>query len=234
MNGRELAVVQGWSDTRATLGAWSRAPWPVVGSWVGVAGAISGLLLVSVLVIGLLVAPDPTDLRSLPGITRPAAFDDVTAIFGRNLLVLALHSMACLAGFIAKSSLPLEAADYSGWWRKVHDHAGPAAIAFVGAATIFSLCTQAFVLGSGLASLAPQLHTEPATLLAGLLVHAVPELIALFLPLAAWLVAARAQAWNQLLAATLATTAIALPVLFASALVEVYVTPRLLLSLHFV
>ena len=233
MNGRELAVVQGWADTRATLGAWSRAPRSVVGAWIGVAGAIAGLLLVTVLIIGSLATPDPTP-RILHGVNGPASFHDVVTIFSRNLLVLALHSMACLAGFIAKSSLPLEAADYKGWWRKVHDHAGPAAIAFVGGATAFSLCTQSFVLGSGLATLAPQLHTEPATLLAGLLPHAVPELIALFLPLAAWLVAARAQAWHQLLAATLATTAIALPVLFAAALVEVYVTPRLLLSLHFV
>ena len=233
MNGRELAVVQGWSDTRATLGAWSRSPWSVLSAWVGVAAAISGLLLLSVAIIGTFATPDPTP-RFLHGVNAPASFHDAVSIFSRNLLVLALHSMACLAGFIAKSSLPLEAADYSGWWRRVHDHAGPAAIAFVGAATAFSLCTQALVLGSGLASLAPQLDTQPATLLLGLLLHAVPELIALFLPLAAWLVAARAQAWNQLLAATLATTAIALPVLVVTALVEVYLTPRLLLSLHFV
>ena len=43
--------------------------------------------------------------------------------------------------------------------------------------------------------------------------HALLELTALFLPLAAWLVAARAGAWNQLMAATFATTAIALPAL---------------------
>src|SRR3712207_7572751 len=60
-------------------------------------------------------------------------------LFGRNLLVLALHSLACLAGFIAKSSLPAEAAAYSGRWRTLHDRAGPAAIAFVAGATLFSL-----------------------------------------------------------------------------------------------
>jgi Stage II sporulation protein M len=233
VNGRELAVVQGWADTRVTLGAWSRSPRSVLAGWLGVAGAIAGLLLLTVAIIGSIATPDPTP-RVLHGVNAPATFDDVMTIFGRNLLVLALHSMACLAGFIAKSSLPLEAESYAGRWRRVHDHAGPAAIAFVGGATLFSLCTQGYVLGSGLASLAPQLGTSPALLLVGLFPHAIPELVALFLPLAAWLVAARAEAWYQLQAATLATTAIALPVLFAAALLEVYVTPRLLLSLHFV
>jgi uncharacterized membrane protein SpoIIM required for sporulation len=71
----------------------------------------------------------------------------------------------------------------------------------------------------------------PATLLVGLLPHALPELTALFLPLAAWTLASRRGEWNQLLAATVATTAIALPVLVASALVEVYVSPHLITKL---
>jgi hypothetical protein len=230
---RELAVVQGWADTRATLAAWNRTPGPIVGTWVGVSAGIAGALLLAVVIIGSLVTPDATP-RILHGLQTPPAWEHVSTIIGHNLLVLALHAMACLAGFIAKSSLPVEAAGYSGWWRWVHDRAGPAAIAFVGAATLFSLVTQSWGLGFGLATLAAQLGTEPALLLLGLLVHAVPELIALFLPLAAWLVAARAQAWEQLLAATIATTLIALPVIFVAAVVEVYVTPELLVSLHFV
>ena len=50
----------------------------------------------------------------------------------------------------------------------------------------------------------------------------------MFLPLAAWIIASRRQEWDQLLAATFVTVAIAAPVLVASALVEVYVTPHLL------
>ena len=70
----------------------------------------------------------------------------------RNGLVLALHAMACVAGFIAGSSLPTAAAGYSGLWRKVHDRAGPLAIGFVIAATLFSLATQAYALGRGAAT----------------------------------------------------------------------------------
>ena len=58
--------------------------------------------------------------------------------------------------------------------------------------------------------------------------HAVPELFALFLPLAAWMVASRAGAWKDLLAATFVTVGIAVPILLAAAAVEITVAPHLL------
>ena len=61
-----------------------------------------------------------------------------------------------------------------------------------------------------------------------LLPHALPELCALFLPLAAWLLASRRRAWDELLAATLVTTAVAVPVILAAAAVEVWVSPHVL------
>ena len=94
----------------------------------------------------------------------------------RNGLVLALHAMACVAGFMAGSSLPTAATGYSGLWRKVHDRAGPLAIGFVIAATLFSLATQAYALGHGAADLSHQLGLSPLVLLVGLLPHALPEL----------------------------------------------------------
>jgi hypothetical protein len=60
---------------------------------------------------------------------------------------------------------------------------------------------------------------------------ALPELTALFLPLAAWLIASRRGEWNQLLAATLVTVAIAIPALVLAAAIEVYVWPHILRSL---
>ncbi len=65
----------------------------------------------------------------------------------------------------------------------------------------------------------------------GLLPHALPELVALFLPLAAWVVAARRERWHELLAATAVTVAIAIPVLVLTALIEVHVTPEVLRGL---
>jgi uncharacterized membrane protein SpoIIM required for sporulation len=159
------------------------------------------------------------------------AFGDCAAIFGRNLLVLALHAMACVAGFMAGASMPQLAAERTGISRVVHERAGRFAILFVIAATIFSLGTQAYVLGSITSTLSAQLDVAPGVLLVGLAPHALLELTALFLPLAAWTIASRRGEWNQLLAATFVTTAIALPVLMISAAVEVYVSPHIVHAL---
>ena len=135
----------------------------------------------------------------------------------RNGLVLALHALACVAGFMAGSSLPTVAQDYTGFMRTIHEKAGPLAIGFVILATLFSLCTQAYALGHGAADLSGELGISPARLMLGLLPHALPELTALFLPLAAWTLASRRGAWQDLLAATFVTVAIAVPVLLALA-----------------
>jgi hypothetical protein len=132
---------------------------------------------------------------------------------------------------MAGSSLPTAAGDYTGLWRRIHDKAGPLAIGFVMLATLFSLSTQAYALGHGAADLATLLHVSPLVLLVGLAPHALPELTALFLPLAAWTLASRRGAWQDLLAATFVTVAIAVPVLVTAAAVETWVSPRLLLAL---
>ena len=82
-----------------------------------------------------------------------------------------------------------------------------------------------------LADLAYRLDVTPLTLLITLTPHALPELFAVFLPLAAWSMASRRGAWDELLAATIATTAIAIPLLVLAGAIETWVTPRLLLAL---
>jgi uncharacterized membrane protein SpoIIM required for sporulation len=139
--------------------------------------------------------------------------------------------MACVAGFIAGSSLPLQAQHRHGLARWVHEHGGRLAIGFVVAATTFSLSAQAYLIGHTLAGVAGFLEVSPGLLLLGLLPHAILELIALFLPLAAWIIASRRGEWEQLLAATLVTVAVAVPVLVLAALIEVYVSPHLFAAL---
>ena len=135
--------------------------------------------------------------------------------------------MACVAGFITGSSLPLQADSHQGVSRWVHEHGGRIAIAFVVCATTFSLSAQAYLLGDRLAAFSRELKVPTALLLIAVLPHAVPELMALFLPLAAWIMASRRGEWDQLLAATLVTVAVAIPVLVAAAFVEVYISPHL-------
>ena len=96
------------------------------------------------------------------------------------------------------------------------------------AVTCFSLTTQAYVLGSTGATLAYQLHISTGLLVLTVLPHALPELTALFLPLAAWTIASRRDEWDDLLAATVATVAIAIPMLGARGAWEIYVWPHIL------
>jgi Stage II sporulation protein M len=226
----ELALVQGWADTRRALARWNRAPGRVLVPWTLAALAIAVALLAAVWVVAALATPDPGG-HEIPGVTRPADTADFAFVLYRNGLVLMLHALACVAGFIAGSTLPAAAAGYSGRWRTLHDRAGPLAIGFVLAATTFSLLTQTYALGHAAADLAADLGTSPLLLITALLPHALPELTALFLPLAAWTLASRRGAWRELLAATLVTVAVAAPVLLAAAAIETWVTPGVLRAL---
>jgi len=230
MKAEQLALLQGWDDTRAALRRWNAAPARVLGPWALGSAAVAVALLAATWVIAVVVAPDPSG-ADYPGVTRAATLGDFGFVLFRNGLVLALHSLACVAGFMAGSSLPQAAQSYRGAWRWIHEKAGPLAIGFVVCATLFSLGTQAYALGHGASTLAAQLHASPGLLLVALLPHAAPELFALFLPLAAWTIAGRRGAWHELLAATLVTTAMAVPILVLAAAVETWVTPHLLLSL---
>lgn len=229
MQTSDLVLVRGLADTRATLGAWNERPGPVVALWTAAALGIALALLGAVWIVAGASTPDVS--QPFFGFFPDPDVAHVLHVLMRNGLVLALHGFACIAGFIAGSSLPQEAERYSGVWRWIHDKAGPLAISFVVAATAFSLMTQAYVLGQAAATLAWQLDLTPGMLLLGLLPHALPELVALFLPLAAWIVASRKQNWHELLAATIVTVLLAVPVLIAAAFVEVYVSPGLLRAL---
>ena len=230
MNTNELVLVRGMDATKATLRRWNADPWPVLRAWVGWSLLTAAGLLGAVWVVARMSSPDPTPL-ALPGVNMGVRGVDLFHTLGRNALVLALHAMACVAGFIAGSSLPQQAAARSGLSRKVHERAGTLAIGFVVCATAFSLCTQAYVLGQAASTLSAQFRMSPALLLVGLLPHALPELTALFLPLAAWVIASRRGQWEELLAATVVTVAIAVPVLIGAAFVELYVSPRLIVAL---
>jgi hypothetical protein len=223
MRADDLVLVSGMRSTRATLREWNEDGAKVLGPWLLGALAVAGLLLVAIWLVATVVTPDPTFYPLASG-----SLESVGIVLFRNGLVLALHALACVAGFIAGSSLPLEAQRYTGWWRTVHDHAGRIAIAFVSCATLFSLGTQAYILGGLASTRAAHEGLSPGVLLVGLLPHALPELIALFLPLAAWLLASRRGAWDELLAATFVTVAIAVPTLILAAFVEVYVSPHII------
>lgn len=227
MSARGYVLEQGLRDTRAALVRWQGHPWPVLRGWLLWSTAVALGLFAAVWAVSSVATPDPTPFY-IAGLSGPATAGDMGGILARNSLVLALHGFACVAGFIAGSSLHHEAQRREGLARLIHEKAGPVAIAWVALVTCFSLTTQAYVLGSQGASLAAQLGISPGLLLLTAVPHALPELVALFLPLAAWLIASRRGEWADLLAATIVTVTIAVPVLLISAAVELLVWPDLL------
>jgi len=217
----------GVRDTRETLEAWSERPWAVLRGWVALSLAVAATLLLATWVVAGLLTPDLTPVQ-IAGYTHASEPDDLLPILWRNSLVLALHATACIAGFIAGASMPIAAAQRTGFSRWIHVKAGELAILFVAAVTLFSLSTQALYLGFQCSTIASQLDIARAELILSVLPHAIPELTALFLPLAAWLIASRRGEWNQLLAATFLTVALAVPVIVAAAALEVYIWPHIL------
>lgn len=122
-----VALERGWADVRASFGRWNRDLDSIIRVWMGTS------LLVG---CALLLATWAVSVRVAPGIPIPA-FDHVPSIAGalellqRNGLVLLMHSLICLAGYMALTSMPIVALGYTGWKRRIHQAAGPFAIAFV-------------------------------------------------------------------------------------------------------
>jgi hypothetical protein len=162
---------------------------------------------------------------TVPGSATP---DRMLGVLGRNSLVLALHAFACIAGFIAGATLPLTAERHTGLSRLVHEKARPIAFAWVIGVTCFSLLTQTLALGLVGSTIAWDSGISVPLLVLTALPHALLELTAVFLPLAAWTIASRKGEWDQLLAATVVTVAIAIPMLLVAATWEVYVWPHIL------
>ena len=227
MDANQYVLVRGARQTRGALERWNQEPWPVLRSWISGGLAVAIALLCAVWIIATVAPPDPTPL-AIPGITETPGVAGVLLILFGNSLVLALHAFACIAGFIAGASLPLAAEQRTGVSRWIHEKARPVAFAWVVAVTCFSLVTQAYALGLIGATLAYQLEISTGMLMLTVLPHALCELTALFLPLAAWTIASRRAEWGDLLAATVATVAVAIPALVLASLWEAYVWPQIL------
>ena len=229
INPEQMVLVAGWADTRAALARWNSRPGPVLRTWILVSCAVGILLLMATWAVA--------SLNTIPAVPRLFAGSNTqpTAsslhIFARNMLVLIMHALICIAGYMAAASVPIASDAYTGWVRRVHQAATPLAFIFIISVTCLSFFLQALTLGRGAAVIAHHYNMPVSELLLLLTPHALPELTAMFLPLGAWLVLARQRAYRDLFAASILTVAIATPILAASALIEVYVSPRIFAAL---
>ena len=122
---RQRLRARSWLPPRR-VGPWrggtaTRGPCCAAGSGAG--SSVAMALLAVVLLIASVARPTRARSRS-PGITDPPGPATCCEILFRNSLVLALHAFACVAGFIAGSSLPLSAEQRTGFSRWIHEKAG--------------------------------------------------------------------------------------------------------------
>ncbi|MCW2924719.1 MAG: hypothetical protein JWM98_2123 [Thermoleophilia bacterium] len=223
-----MAVVAGWDDTRAALARWNRDVPGVLRAWFGTSLAIGLTLLAATWAVGTWFAPHHVEQRAV--FSTGTDLWRAAGVFERNLLVLAMHALICVAGYMGSTSAGIAAEDYTGFTRRVHLLARPVTFAFVACVTASSFTLQAWTLGSAVPGVAAAYGVGIGHMLLLLAPHAVPELVAVFLPLGAWLVIARRSAWPELLAASMAATALAVPILVFAALVEEYVAPIIVAS----
>jgi hypothetical protein len=227
MDANQYVLAHGMRRTRSILEGWEKEPWPVIRTWVLGAVVIAVGMLAAVTVVASTVLPD-YGFHYGPTAHGARSIEQVLEVLGRNSLVLALHAFACVAGFIAGATLPLTASTKTGFKRLLHEKARPIAFGWVIAVTCFSLLTQTVGLGLVGATIAWDEHISAPLLVLTALPHALLELTAVFLPLAAWTIASRKGEWDQLLAATMVTVAIAIPMLIVAATWEVFVWPQIL------
>jgi hypothetical protein len=225
MSFREISVIKGWPETMVVLREWRTRPLSVVLPWFMLSFFIAvGMLLLTYL-IALASTPDPTKpTMPFEMATDPMGF--LRHIIRGNLLVLALHAVACLAGYITHVALPNAPTIGNRSLALAQRLTGIAALVFVPFATLFSIGTQSWVLGERLSTLSLHLHLGKGQVILSVVPHAVLELTAVFLPLAAWMIAARSGNWQELIAATLVTVCVAVPLILIAAEIEVRTWPR--------
>ena len=228
MKSEQLAVVRGWADTRAALRGWRARPAATIGAVAGrqprgrraAAGRHLG-------------RRDPEHARPDAVACSSASAASATGTTSSSSSTATRSCWRCTRWPASPASWPARRCRSS---RRATAAGGGACTTAPGGSRSGSWparrCSRSPRRPTRSARTRrrwpPSAASSPALLLVGLLPHALPELCALFLPLAAWILASRRGAWHELLAATFVTTAIAVPVLLASAAVEVWVTPHVL------
>ena len=133
---------------------------------------------------------------------------------------------------MAGSSLPQVAEGYSGVWRWVHDKAGPLAIGFVvGGDAVLAHHAGVGARQRRVDALGAARHLARDCCSSASRCTRCPSCSRSSSRSPRGRSRAAARRWNELLAATFVTVAIAIPIIVAAAAVEAWVSPRVLLAL---
>ena len=220
---QQIAFKVGMSETRLTLREWFDGRGKVALPWL----ALSLLIACSMFLGTYAVAtkmPQAAKSQMPMFIFSGNSAADALDLLLRNSMVLLLHLLVCVAAYLARRAVPMQAKYTSGVNRWVHENAGGVAMLAVAGMTVYSLAWQTWQLGNALHSASDTLDISAASLLVRASLHGIPELTAMFLPLAACLILGWRKQWNQMLAASVLCACISLPILVAAAATETWAT----------
>ena len=192
----EHVLSHGMEDTREALADWRDGRWRVLRGWFALSLCIALALLTATWVVSGLLTPDLTPWQ-MPGLTEPSrllrpAADPLPQRArprpARDRLRRRVHRrlLDAARGRAADRVLALDPREGGRAGDPLRRRGDP-----------LLARTQALYLGFQGSTLAYQLHISRLELILSVLPHALIELTALFLPLAAWLIASRRGEWNQ-------------------------------------
>jgi len=223
VNHEKLAFQVGSKETVAALKDWKKDRFKILLPWTVSSLCIALLMFSGAWAVATFSHQEAVDFT--PIFSRPdGSFHDMIWILIRNLMVLLMHLLVCIAAYLARRTVPMQAKYTKGVNRWAHEHAGSFAMPLVAGLTVYSLCWQTWQLGLDLNSSSETLEMSPLALLARAALHGIPELTAIFLPLAACLILGHQKKWNQLAAAAIITAVVAVPVIVIAAAIETWVT----------
>lgn len=245
VSAERLAFQSGIKETRQILKEWAGQPCSLRNSsrcspkisQVAQLGLVArpwlslSLIIAIIMFCGALAVaewlPQTAEVVSPLFVTAGNSLSDALWLLGRNLMVLLLHLLVCVAAYLARRSIPFQAQNKTGLNRWMHHNIGKGAMLVVAGMTAYSLTWQTWQLGNVLHSAAETLNISSLDLLLRASLHGLPELVAVFLPLAACLMLGFKKQWNRMLAAAVLCAMISIPMLIMAVAIETWVTYRL-------
>lgn len=222
-NAKRKAFEVGVDESKQCWRQWRQQRFVVVWPWLGLSILISLFMLFGIWVVASYLTP--TQSRGILTFLEGSPWQNWFDVLVNNTIVLILHLLVCVAAYLARRSIPMQAKYLSGVNRFVHNHAGGIAMVAVSLMVIYSLLFQTWAIGETLNQVARTDNVSAFSILIRVAPHALVELTAVFLPLAACLLLGRQDKWNELLAAAWLCTLIAVPMLFVASAFEAFVAP---------
>lgn len=210
------------------------ASWREIRQWCGLSLLIALIMLAGVALSASFADADPSLGQYNILLGADAAFStpwaDLWYLVYRNSLVLGIHFGACIIGaIIGRRHHDHDPLDNLGSYNpNLPEWVSKAALVYAWVVTMSSVVIQVSKIGLIISDFAAYIELAPWLVVLLVLPHAIPELTAIFLPLALFMIQARKNQLRVLGTRSLQAAAVAVPVIAVAACIEVFISPHLI------